>query len=119
MVVANLSSSSFKNVGYTGFLCTIKYILHDVTLLHFVVSKKFGKLHYHAADPPDFLNYQGYGFLLISSSDNIHEELGVDVHEDSFCSDLINTYGAETSTDTLLKAFGFEYYSCYVLTNAS
>ncbi|GKC37769.1 probable amino-acid racemase, partial [Tanacetum coccineum] len=43
----------------------------------------FGKLRYHAVDPPDFLNYQGCEFLLISASDNIREELGVDVHEDS------------------------------------
>ncbi|GJW95094.1 hypothetical protein Tco_0174766 [Tanacetum coccineum] len=54
--------------------------------------KRFGKLRYHAADPPDFLNYQGCEFLLISASDNIREELGVDVHEDSSCSDLINTF---------------------------
>ncbi|GKC78898.1 ribonuclease H-like domain-containing protein [Tanacetum coccineum] len=67
------------------------------------LQERFGKLRYHAADPRDFLNYQGCEFLLISASDNIHEELGVDVHEDSSCSDLINTFGAETSTDALLK----------------
>nr|GEW36619.1 probable amino-acid racemase [Tanacetum cinerariifolium] len=67
------------------------------------LQERFGKLGYHAADPPDFLNYQGCEFLLISASDNIHEELGVDVHEDSSCSDLVNTFGAETSTDALLK----------------
>ncbi|GJW33837.1 oleoyl-acyl carrier protein thioesterase, chloroplastic-like protein, partial [Tanacetum coccineum] len=58
------------------------------------LQERFGKLRYHAADPPDFLNYQGCEFLLISASDNIREELGVDVHEDSSCSDLINTFGA-------------------------
>ncbi|GJZ94885.1 hypothetical protein Tco_0667088 [Tanacetum coccineum] len=52
---------------------------------------------------PDFLNYQGCEFLMISASDNIHEELGVDVHEDSSCSDLINTFGTETLTDALVK----------------
>ncbi|GJS54235.1 2-methylene-furan-3-one reductase-like protein [Tanacetum coccineum] len=46
-------------------------------------GRGFGKLRYHAVDPPDFLNYQGCEFLLISASDNIREELGVDVHEDS------------------------------------
>nr|GEX10281.1 hypothetical protein [Tanacetum cinerariifolium] len=69
------------------------------------LQERFGELRYHAADPPDFLNYQGCEFLLISdeASDNIHEELGVDIHEDSSCSDLINTFGAETSTDALIK----------------
>ncbi|PWA94782.1 hypothetical protein CTI12_AA056190 [Artemisia annua] len=36
-------------------------------------------------------------------SDNIHEELGVGIHKETSCSDLINTFGAETSTDALLK----------------
>ncbi|GJR17206.1 putative beta-1,3-galactosyltransferase 19-like protein [Tanacetum coccineum] len=58
------------------------------------LQERFGKLRYHVVDPPDFLNYQGCEFLLISASDNIREELGVDVHEDSSCSDLINTFGA-------------------------
>ncbi|GKB86283.1 probable amino-acid racemase, partial [Tanacetum coccineum] len=57
------------------------------------LQERFGKLRYHVVDPPDFLNYQGCEFLLISASDNIREELGVDVHEDSSCSDLINTFG--------------------------
>ncbi|GJW82398.1 hypothetical protein Tco_0146373, partial [Tanacetum coccineum] len=79
-------------------------------------SQRFGKLRYHAADPPDFLNYQGCEFLLISASDNIQEELGVDVHEDSSCSDLINTFGAETSTDASLeKQVGFEAVNIIVL----
>ncbi|GKA16317.1 hypothetical protein Tco_0696064, partial [Tanacetum coccineum] len=56
------------------------------------LQERFGKLRYHAADPPDFLNYQGCEFLL--ASNNICEELGVDVHEDSSCSDLINTFRA-------------------------
>ncbi|GKG06225.1 hypothetical protein Tco_0326311, partial [Tanacetum coccineum] len=34
------------------------------------------------------------------------EELGVDVHEDSSCSDLINTFGAETSTDASKRHLG-------------
>ncbi|GKB26056.1 hypothetical protein Tco_0865457 [Tanacetum coccineum] len=50
------------------------------------LQERFGKLRYHAADPPDFLNNQGCKFLLISASDNMREELGVDVHEDSSCS---------------------------------
>ncbi|GJS38601.1 hypothetical protein Tco_0563644 [Tanacetum coccineum] len=57
------------------------------------LQERFGKLRYHVVDPPDFLNYQGCEFLLISASDNIREDLGVDVHEDSSCSDLINTFG--------------------------
>nr|GEW97425.1 hypothetical protein [Tanacetum cinerariifolium] len=75
----------------------------EEAVFHERLQERFGKLHYHAADLPNFLNYEGCEFLLISASDNIHEELGVDVHEDTSCSDLINTSGAQNSTDALLK----------------
>nr|XP_043617657.1 uncharacterized protein LOC122589427 [Erigeron canadensis] len=70
---------------------------------------QFGKLRYHAADPPDFLNYEGCEFLLISASDDIEEELGLDLEteqtHDASCSDLVNTFGVgETgSADALLR----------------
>ncbi|KAJ0559923.1 hypothetical protein HanHA300_Chr06g0205801 [Helianthus annuus] len=64
---------------------------------------QFGKLRYHGADPPDFLNYEGCEFLLISASDEIHEELGLEIEVDRSCSDLVNTFGETVSADALLR----------------
>lgn len=64
---------------------------------------RIGSYRFVAADPPDFLNYEGCEFLLISASDDIDAELGLDVKgEDGDanckpCSDLVNMFG-ETST---------------------
>ncbi|KAJ9568479.1 hypothetical protein OSB04_004445 [Centaurea solstitialis] len=80
------------------------------------LQAEFGKLGYHAADPPEFLNYQGCEFLLISASDDIQQELGLELklpHDDdddddddgmdASCSDLVNTFGDLAPTDALLK----------------
>ncbi|OVA19290.1 hypothetical protein BVC80_521g96 [Macleaya cordata] len=71
---------------------------------------KFGKLRYSPADPPDFLNYEGCEFLLISASDDIDEELGLELKTeleegaaDGSCSDLVRTFGETASTKPLLK----------------
>lgn len=40
---------------------------------------QFRQLRYCPADPPDFLNYEGCEFLLISASDDIEEELGLEL----------------------------------------
>ncbi|KAI3766749.1 hypothetical protein L2E82_16820 [Cichorium intybus] len=69
---------------------------------------QFGKLRYHAADPPDFLNYEGCEFLLIAASDDIEEELGLELKgeveetQDASCSDLLNTFGETSSANALL-----------------
>ncbi|KAK3015909.1 hypothetical protein RJ639_007645, partial [Escallonia herrerae] len=76
---------------------------------------QLGKTKFSPAYPPDFLNYEGCEFLLIPASDNIEEELGLELktqcHEgdsdedaSSPCgSDLVKTFGETTSTDALLK----------------
>lgn len=78
---------------------------------------KFGNLRYSPADPPDFLNYEGCEFLLISASDDIKEELGLELEgeavggsgdqrqPDPCCSDLISTFdfGDSTTTNPLLR----------------
>ncbi|KAK9282277.1 hypothetical protein L1049_005191 [Liquidambar formosana] len=68
---------------------------------------KFGHLRYCPADPPDFLNYEGCEFLLISASDDIEEELeselGTEAEPDASCSDLLKTFGETASTSALLK----------------
>ncbi|KAL0289816.1 UNVERIFIED_CONTAM: hypothetical protein Sangu_2602500 [Sesamum angustifolium] len=64
----------------------------------------FGHRRYHPADPPDLLNYEGCEFLLVSASDDIEQELGLELKtteqlQDAACSDLIKTFG-ETAAAT-------------------
>ncbi|XP_071742471.1 uncharacterized protein [Rutidosis leptorrhynchoides] len=74
------------------------------------LQAQFGKLRYHPADPPDFLNYEGCEFLLIAASSDVQEELGLDLeteeaHDHASCSDLVNTFGVgeRGSADALPK----------------
>ncbi|XP_020578796.1 uncharacterized protein LOC110023638 [Phalaenopsis equestris] len=71
-----------------------------------------GKRQFAAADPPDFLNYEGCEFLLISASDDIDEELGLDLktqnegeeeEADESCSDLIKLFGDSASSKPLFS----------------
>ncbi|XVF23301.1 hypothetical protein REPUB_Repub13aG0025500 [Reevesia pubescens] len=68
---------------------------------------QLGKKRYHPADPPDFLNYEGCEFLLISASDDIDKELGLELETegeaDPYCSDLVRTFGEIASTTPLFK----------------
>ncbi|XP_009631989.1 uncharacterized protein [Nicotiana tomentosiformis] len=74
---------------------------------------EFGQLRYHPADPPDFLNYEGCEFLLISASDDIEEELGLELktetegeeeaEHDPSCSDLVKTFGETAPIRALLR----------------
>ncbi|XP_030499263.2 uncharacterized protein LOC115714653 [Cannabis sativa] len=67
---------------------------------------QFGHNRYSPADPPDFLNYEGCEFLLIAASDDIGEELGLDLKpegcdsSDKSCSDLVNTFGENAAYST-------------------
>ncbi|EYU29530.1 hypothetical protein ABFS82_13G065100 [Erythranthe guttata] len=68
----------------------------------------FGHQRYHPADPPDFLNYEGCEFLLISASDDIEQELGLDLkteHEEEYaqCSDLLETFGDDVASDVFTR----------------
>ncbi|KAI0511016.1 hypothetical protein KFK09_011634 [Dendrobium nobile] len=70
-----------------------------------------GKRRFAAADPPDFLNYEGCEFLLISASDDIDRELGLDLKTESeaeeetakSCSDLIKLFGDSASSKPLFS----------------
>ncbi|KAK0598300.1 hypothetical protein LWI29_033494 [Acer saccharum] len=69
---------------------------------------QFGHKRYCPADPPDFLNYEGCEFLLISASDDIEKELGLELETeegeaDESCSDLVQTFGETASTKPLLQ----------------
>lgn len=63
---------------------------------------QFGATRYGPADPPDLLNYEGCEFLLISASDDIEKELGLELRTetgvpDPRCSDLVKTFGADVT----------------------
>lgn len=72
---------------------------------------QLGHVKFSPADPPDFLNYEGCEFLLISASDHIEDELGLELvteaegEQDASCSDLLNTFGdaVVSSTTSLFK----------------
>ena len=71
---------------------------------------RMGKLRFTPADPPDFLNYEGCELLLISASDDLGEELGlelkVEVEEtrtEKSCSDLVQMFGGAVSSKPLLS----------------
>lgn len=53
----------------------------------------FGRRRYHPADPPEFLNHEACEFLLISASDDVQQELGLELgtaHAE--CPDLTQTF---------------------------
>lgn len=70
---------------------------------------KFGHKGYVAADPPDFLNYEGCEFLLIAASDDIDQELGLELKteventKDPSCSDLARSFEGTVSMRPLLE----------------
>lgn len=73
---------------------------------------QLGHVRFAPADPPDFLNYEGCEFLLISASDHTEDELGLELlteegEHDASCSDLLDTFKFEDtatpSTVPLLK----------------
>lgn len=71
---------------------------------------QIGSHRFVAADPPDFLNYEGCEFILISASDNIDAELGLDVKPEDMtdenyksCSDLVNMFGEISSIKPLIE----------------
>ncbi|XP_019095082.1 PREDICTED: uncharacterized protein LOC104756000 isoform X2 [Camelina sativa] len=66
-----------------------------------------GHTRFGAADPPDFLNYEGCELLLISASDDIEEELGMELEPEgdgdiSTC-DLLKTFGDDVEAIPLLR----------------
>ncbi|XP_038895444.1 uncharacterized protein LOC120083676 [Benincasa hispida] len=64
---------------------------------------QFGHKGYHPADPPDYLNFEGCEFLLISASDDIEEELGLELTTEGEECDLVKTFGETVPTEPLFK----------------
>ncbi|KAJ4832259.1 hypothetical protein Tsubulata_012202 [Turnera subulata] len=69
---------------------------------------RLGHRRFGPADPPDFLNYEGCEFLVIAASDDIEEELGLELkpecdEADPSCSDLEKTFGEVAPTRPLFE----------------
>ncbi|KAJ1266434.1 hypothetical protein BS78_08G150900 [Paspalum vaginatum] len=80
------------------------------------LQARFGSNRYAAADPPDLLNYEGCELLLISASDDVEEELGLELHTETeagededaderaaSCSDLVKMFGEVADVKPLLS----------------
>ncbi|KAL9247210.1 hypothetical protein vseg_020665 [Gypsophila vaccaria] len=68
---------------------------------------QFGSKRFGPADPADFLNYEGCEFLLISASDDIEGELGMELRTEveearPECSDLVKMFGSDVVPTTPL-----------------
>ena len=77
----------------------------------------FGSRRYAPADPPDLLNYEGCELLLIAASDDVEDELGLQLEgelevEDgegenqqaaASCSDLVKMFGEVADVKPLLS----------------
>ncbi|GMH03885.1 hypothetical protein Nepgr_005724 [Nepenthes gracilis] len=68
---------------------------------------RFGNRRYCSADPADFLNYKGCEFLLISASDDVEKEFGLELKTeckaDPSCSDLDKMFGETVVTAPLFE----------------
>ncbi|KAL0546196.1 hypothetical protein IC582_016102 [Cucumis melo] len=64
---------------------------------------QFGHKRYCPADPPEFLNFEGCEFLLISASDDIEQELGLELFTEGEECDLVKTFGDAVSTKPLFE----------------
>ncbi len=65
-----------------------------------------------AADPPDFLNFEGAEFVLISAADDVGEELGIKLHpedESGTSADISNELKMEKSVHPLKPLFKGEW----------
>ncbi|CAN6284484.1 unnamed protein product [Urochloa humidicola] len=75
----------------------------------------FGSRRYAPADPPDLLNYEGCELLLIAASDDVEEELGLELEGEveegdegeeqraAGCSDLVKMFGEVSDVKPLLS----------------
>ncbi|KAM0933718.1 hypothetical protein DsansV1_C34g0224591 [Dioscorea sansibarensis] len=65
------------------------------------LQAQLGNRRFAPADPPDLLNYEGCELLLISASDDVEGELGMELRAEDpskrTCSDLINMFGDDVT----------------------
>ncbi|HYY23921.1 MAG TPA: hypothetical protein VE689_00440 [Candidatus Udaeobacter sp.] len=68
------------------------------------LQEKFRDRRFCEADPPDFLNYEGTEFVLISAAEDVSEELGIKLHpedESGTSADIFNELKMEKSVHPL------------------
>jgi hypothetical protein len=68
------------------------------------LQEKFRDRRFCEADPPDFLNFEGTEFVLISAADDVSEELGIKLHpedESGTSADIFNELKMEKSVHLL------------------
>jgi len=67
----------------------------------------FGSRRYAPADPPDLLNYEGCELLLIAASDDVEDELGLQLEGEVEVEDGVGeNQQAAASCSGLVKMFG-------------
>jgi hypothetical protein len=72
------------------------------------LQEKFRNRRFCEADPPDFLNYEGTEFVLISAAEEVSEELGIELHpedETITSADIFNDLKMERSVHPLKPLF--------------
>jgi hypothetical protein len=76
------------------------------------LQEKFRDRRFCEADPPDFLNYEGTEFVLISTAEDVSEELGIELHprdETLTSADIFNDLKVERSVHPLKPLFKGEW----------
>ena len=76
------------------------------------LREKFRGRRFCAADPPDFLNYEGTEFVLISAAENVREELGIELKpedETLMSADIFSDLKMERSVHPLRSLFKGEW----------
>ena len=76
------------------------------------LQEKFRDRRFCEADPPDFLNYEGTEFVLISAADDVSEQLGIELHpedENIASADIFNDLKMERSVHPLKPLFKGEW----------
>ncbi|XP_022980746.1 uncharacterized protein LOC111480020 [Cucurbita maxima] len=66
----SLPNPARKRRPYRGFVDMVTTNVQDVKA---ALQGEFGHTRFHPADPPDYLNFEGCEFLLISASDDIEQ----------------------------------------------
>lgn len=76
------------------------------------LQEKFHDRRFCEADPPDFLDYEGTEFVLISAAEDVREELGIDLHpedESAGSADIFNDLKMERAVHPLKPLFKGEW----------
>jgi hypothetical protein len=76
------------------------------------LQEKFRGRRFCAADPPDFLDFEGTEFVLISAAEDVREELGIELHpenESGTSADIFNELKMAKSVHPVKPLFKGEW----------